>query len=66
MLLALGGVLTVVGALLLVRAFRLGQGEDRDAERATFRLAVGALALGSLLFLATVVLSGAPATPAAL
>ncbi|WP_182111436.1 MULTISPECIES: hypothetical protein [unclassified Actinotalea] len=55
--LALGGVLTLTGAFLLVRAFRLGQADDQAGERATFRLAVGALALGSLLFLATAVLT---------
>ncbi len=52
-LLALGGVLTLAGAALLVRAFRLGQADRRDDERRTFRLAVAALAVGSALFLLT-------------
>lgn len=56
--LVLGALLTLVGAALLVVAFRHGQAERRDDERRTFRLAVAALALGSLLFLATVTLSG--------
>lgn len=59
LLLVLGGVLTIAGAALLVRAFRLGQADRRDDERRTFRLAVGALAAGSALFLATVMVGGA-------
>lgn len=58
-LIALGGVLTLAGALLLVRAFRLGQADDRAGERRTFRLAVGALAAGSALFLVTVMVTEA-------
>lgn len=56
-LLALGAVLTLGGAALLVVAFRHGQAGRLDAERRTFRLAVAGLAAGSLLFLATVALS---------
>lgn len=56
--LALGGVLTIGGAGALVVAFRHGQAGRKDAERTWFRLAVGALALGSVGFLATVVLAG--------
>ncbi len=56
-LLALGGILTLAGAGLLVRAFRQGQAGDRAGERRTFRLAVGALAVGSALFLVTVVVA---------
>lgn len=56
-LLALGGLLTLAGAALLVRAFRQGQAGDRDAERRTFRLAVAGLAAGSLAFFATVATS---------
>ncbi|WP_149202843.1 hypothetical protein [Actinotalea subterranea] len=58
-LLALGAVLTLGGAGLLVVAFRHGQAGRTDAERRTFRLAVAGLAAGSLALLATVVLSGA-------
>jgi len=53
--LALGGLLTVGGAALLVIAFRHGQAGRVDDERRTFRLAVGGLAAGSLLFLVTTV-----------
>lgn len=55
--LALGAVLTIAGAGLLVIAFRHGQaGRVRD-ERRTFRLAVAGLAAGSLLFLVTTVMA---------
>lgn len=57
LLLVLGAVLTVGGAVLLVVAFRRGQDGRRDGERRAFRLAVAGLAAGSLLFLATVVLA---------
>ncbi len=50
-LVVLGGVATLAGALALVLAFRHGQAGRRDRERVVFRLAVGALALGSALFL---------------
>lgn len=53
---ALGGLLTIAGALLLVRAFRLGQAGRREDERRTFVLAVAGLAVGSLGFLAAAVL----------
>lgn len=56
--LALGGLLTIGGAGALVVAFRLGQEDRPDAERLWFRAAVGALALGSVSFLATVLLTG--------
>lgn len=56
-LLALGAVLTIGGAAGLVVAFRHGQAGRRDVERRTFRLAVVGLAIGSLVFLATVVLA---------
>ena len=59
LLLALGAVLTLGGAGLLVVAFRHGQAGRTDAERRSFRLAVTGLALGSLAFLATVVLTTA-------
>ncbi len=55
--LALGGLLTVVGATALVVAFRHGQAGRPDDERRWFRLAVAALALGSLGFLLTVMLT---------
>lgn len=55
--LILGAVATIGGAGLLVVAFRHGQAGRRDTERRTFRLAVGALTLGSLLIFATVVLT---------
>ena len=57
LLLVLGGLGTVGGALLLVRAYRLGLTGDRDAERRAFRVAVAALAVGSLAFLGTMALS---------
>lgn len=44
---------TLAGAVGLVVAYRHGQAGERDRERRLFRLAVGALAVGSLLFLAT-------------
>lgn len=56
-LLALGGVLTIGGAALLVLAFRRGQDGDRDAERRLFRYSVAALAAGSLCFLVTVLVT---------
>lgn len=56
--LALGGVLTVGGAVALVVAFRYGQAGRAGDERRWFRLAVAGLALGSLAFLATVALAG--------
>lgn len=59
LLLALGAVLTLGGAGLLVVAFRHGQAGRADAERRSFRLAVAGLALGSLAFLAIVVLTPA-------
>ncbi|HWS58782.1 MAG TPA: hypothetical protein VN257_09600 [Actinotalea sp.] len=55
-LLALGGVATLGGAVLLVLAFREGQRDDVDGERRLFRAAVAALAAGSLLLLATMVI----------
>ena len=57
-LLALGALLTIGGAAGLVVALRHGYAGRRDAERLTFRLAVAGLAVGSLVFLATVVLAG--------
>ena len=57
-LLALGAVLTLAGAVALVVAFRKGQSGRHDDERRLFRLAVVGLASGSLLFLGTVLLSG--------
>ena len=56
--LALGGAASIAGAVLLVAAFRAGQAGRRDEERVEFRLATAALALGALLFLATVLLTG--------
>ena len=56
-LLALGALLTIGGAALLVLAFRRGQAGRPGQERTTFRAAVATLALGSLLFLATMVVS---------
>lgn len=55
--LVLGGALTLTGAALLVTGFRHGQAGRIDDERRTFRFAVGGLAVGSLMFLATVMLS---------
>ena len=55
--LAAGGALTLAGAAALVVAFRRGQDGRRDDERRWFRLAVAALALGSLAFLVTVALA---------
>lgn len=55
--LALGAVLTVGGAAALVVAFRHGQAGRRADERRWFLAAVAALALGSLGFLATVILA---------
>lgn len=57
-LLALGALLTLGGAVTLVVAFRAGQAGRRDDERRLFRLAVAGLAVGSLFFLATMVVSG--------
>ncbi|WP_250445633.1 hypothetical protein [Actinotalea sp. C106] len=57
--LALGGLLTIAGAGLLVVAFRHGQARRADEERRVFRYAVGCLAAGSALFLVTTVTSGA-------
>ena len=48
--LLLGAVLTLAGAALLVVAYRHGQEGRRDAERRTFRLAVGLFAAGSVTF----------------
>lgn len=53
--LVLGAVLTLVGAGLLVLAYRHGQEGRRDDERRTFRLAVGLLAAGSLTFVVATV-----------
>jgi hypothetical protein len=55
--LVLGALLTIGGAGLLVLAFRQGQAGRAEDERRTFRLAVGALATGSLFFLVTTVLA---------
>ena len=55
-LLALGAVLTLGGAVVLVLAYRRGQAGRREDEQRLFRLAVGGLALGSLAFLATMML----------
>lgn len=55
--LVLGAVLTLGGALLLVVAFRHGRDGRPDDEHRTFRYAVGGLAVGSLMFLATAMLS---------
>lgn len=55
--LALGAVLTLAGALLLVVAFRHGRDGRPDDERRVFRYAVAGLALGSLMFLATAMLA---------
>ncbi|WP_225754726.1 hypothetical protein [Actinotalea sp. Marseille-Q4924] len=55
--LALGAVLTLAGAALLVIAYRQGQAGRAEDERRTFRLAVAGLAGGSLLFLVTTVMS---------
>lgn len=60
---ALGAVLTLTGAALLVVAFRHGQAGRGDTERRTFRRAVASLAAGSALFLTAMVL-GAGAQPA--
>lgn len=57
LLLALGGVLTIGGATLLVLAFRRGQTGDQDTERRLFRYSVAALATGSLCFLVTVLVT---------
>lgn len=54
--LVVGAILSVAGAAALVVAFRHGQADRRDKERRWFGLAVTCLALGSLAFLATVVL----------
>lgn len=56
--LALGGLLTIGGAGALVVAAKHARSGERDAERRWFRGAVGALALGSAAFLATVLLTG--------
>lgn len=59
---ALGTLLTLAGAALLVTAYRQGQAGRVDDERRTFRLAVAGLATGSLLFLvATVTANPVPA-----
>lgn len=55
--LALGAVLTIAGASLLVIAFRHGQAGRVQEERRTFRLAVAGLAAGSLMFLVTTVMA---------
>lgn len=56
-LLALGAAGTIGGAVLLVLAFRRGQAADHPGERRLFRIAVAALAAGSLLWLATIVVA---------
>lgn len=48
--LVLGAALTLVGAAMLVMAYRHSQFGRRDEERRTFRLAVGLLAAGSMTF----------------
>jgi uncharacterized membrane protein len=53
-----GGALTLAGAALLVVALRHGQSGRGTQERRAFRLSVAAIAVGSLLFLATIVLTG--------
>jgi hypothetical protein len=55
--LALCGAASIAGAIYLVAAFRDGQAGRRDAERVKFRVATAALALGALLFFATVALT---------
>lgn len=50
--LVLGAALTLVGAAMLVIAYRHGQLGRRDQERRTFRLAVGLFAAGSVTFVA--------------
>lgn len=55
--LVLGAVFTLAGAGLLVVAFRHGRDGQPDDERRTFRYAVAGLAIGSLMFLATAMLS---------
>lgn len=52
--LTLGAIGTMGGAAALVVAFRHSQAGRRPDERRWFVLAVAALALGSLAFLATV------------
>lgn len=54
--LLVGAVGTLGGAGTLVVAFRSGQEGDKDRERRLFRVAVGALALGSLAFLAAMII----------
>jgi hypothetical protein len=56
--LALGGLFTIAGALGLVTAYRHGQQGRREDERRWFRASVVGLAVGSALFLVTVVLAG--------
>lgn len=57
-LVALGGVGTIGGALCLVAAFRRGQEGDRAGEQRLFRAAIAAMAAGSLLFVAALVTGG--------
>lgn len=57
-LVALGGVGTIGGALCFVAAFRRGQEGDRAGEQRLFRAAIAAMAAGSLLFVAALVTSG--------
>lgn len=49
-LVALGAVGTIGGAVLLVGAFRRGQAGDRAGERRLFTRAVAGLGGGALLF----------------
>lgn len=55
--LVLGGAASIAGAIYLVAAFRAGQAGEVGVERVRFRVATAALALGALLFLATVALT---------
>lgn len=59
LLVTLGALTTLAGALGLVLAFRRSQTGDVDGERRLFRLAVGGLAVGSLLFFAAVAMNEA-------
>lgn len=57
-LVALGGVGTIGGALCFVAAFRRGQVDDRAGEQRLFRAAIAAMGVGSLLFVAALVAGG--------